>query len=80
MVARAPTSATRGPASAVPMGAATMSRELRAAALDAALLRLEAGRYGVCDRCGQPIGAERLAARPGRGHLHQVRGGSVTPG
>jgi DnaK suppressor protein len=36
----------------------------QAAALDAALLRLEAGRYGVCDRCGQPIGAERLAARP----------------
>ena len=34
------------------------------AALDAALGRLAAGRYGVCDRCGQPIGAERLAARP----------------
>jgi RNA polymerase-binding transcription factor len=34
------------------------------AALDAALRRLEAGRYGVCHRCGQPIGADRLAARP----------------
>jgi DnaK suppressor protein len=34
------------------------------AALDAALRGLEAGRYGVCDRCGQPIGADRLAARP----------------
>ena len=34
------------------------------AAVDAALRRLEAGRYGVCDRCGQPIGADRLAARP----------------
>jgi DnaK suppressor protein len=34
------------------------------AALDAALARLAAGRYGVCDRCGQPIGAARLAARP----------------
>jgi RNA polymerase-binding transcription factor DksA len=33
-------------------------------ALDAALRRLEEGRYGVCDRCGQPVGAERLAARP----------------
>ena len=33
-------------------------------AIDAALARLEAGRYGRCDRCGQPIGADRLAARP----------------
>ena len=34
------------------------------AAVDAALRRLAEGRYGVCDRCGQPIGAERMAARP----------------
>jgi len=34
------------------------------AAADAALRRLAEGRYGVCDRCGQPIGAERMAARP----------------
>ena len=34
------------------------------AALDAALGRLAAGRYGVCDRCGRPIGEDRLAARP----------------
>jgi DnaK suppressor protein len=34
------------------------------AAIDAALARLEAGRYGACDRCGQPIGDDRLAARP----------------
>ncbi len=33
-------------------------------AVDAALARLAAGRYGVCDRCGQPIGDDRLAARP----------------
>ena len=36
----------------------------RVAAVDAALARLEAGRYGVCDRCGQRIGVDRLAARP----------------
>jgi DnaK suppressor protein len=36
----------------------------QAAAVGAALRRLAEGRYGVCDRCGQPIGAERLAARP----------------
>jgi DnaK suppressor protein len=34
------------------------------AAVDAALRRLAEGRYWVCDRCGQPIGAERMAARP----------------
>src|SRR6266566_41133 len=34
------------------------------AAIDTALRRLEAGRYGVCERCGQPIGEDRLAARP----------------
>jgi RNA polymerase-binding transcription factor DksA len=34
------------------------------AAVDAALARLADGGYGVCDRCGQAIGTERLAARP----------------
>jgi DnaK suppressor protein len=36
----------------------------QAAAIEAALRRLADGRYGVCERCGQPIGADRLAARP----------------
>ncbi|MCU1346948.1 MAG: TraR/DksA family transcriptional regulator [Acidimicrobiia bacterium] len=26
--------------------------------------RLEAGLYGVCEQCGQPVGDERLEARP----------------
>jgi DnaK suppressor protein len=26
--------------------------------------RLGDGRYGTCERCGRPVGAERLAARP----------------
>jgi RNA polymerase-binding transcription factor DksA len=30
----------------------------------AALGRLDAGGYGTCERCGQPIGDERLHARP----------------
>jgi len=34
------------------------------AAVDAALRRLAEGRYGACDRCGRPVGAERLAAPP----------------
>lgn len=32
--------------------------------IDAALERLDAGAYGLCERCGQPIAAERLAAHP----------------
>ena len=32
--------------------------------IDAALGRVSAGTYGVCERCGEPIGAERLEARP----------------
>ena len=33
-------------------------------AIDAALGRLADGTYGVCERCGRPIAAERLEARP----------------
>src|ERR1700683_1040876 len=36
----------------------------RIAEIDAALSRWEAGSYGVCVRCGPPIGDDRLAARP----------------
>ena len=36
----------------------------RLADVDAALARRAEGGYGVCERCGRPIGAERLAARP----------------
>jgi DnaK suppressor protein len=34
------------------------------AAIEAALRRLDEGGYGVCERCGRPISAGRLAARP----------------
>jgi len=33
--------------------------------LDRALARLQAGTYSTCERCGGPVGADRLAARPG---------------
>ena len=33
-------------------------------AIDAALRKVDAGSYEICDICGEPIGAERLAARP----------------
>jgi len=37
---------------------------LRLAELDSALRRLDAGTYGVCERCGGPIPEARLEARP----------------
>ena len=36
----------------------------RIADVDDALRRVDAATYGVCERCGQPIGDERVAARP----------------
>lgn len=37
---------------------------VRIAEIDDALHRVDAETYGVCERCGQPITEERLAARP----------------
>ena len=34
------------------------------AEIDAALERLDGGTYGTCERCGDPIGDDRLEARP----------------
>lgn len=35
---------------------------------DRALARLMDGSYGVCERCGRPIGPDRLEARPAADH------------
>jgi len=32
--------------------------------VDRALAKIDDGTYGTCERCGKPIGAERLRARP----------------
>ena len=32
--------------------------------IDAALARMEAGNYGICDDCGQPINPARMEALP----------------
>ena len=45
------------------------------AAVDDALRRLAEGRYEVCERCGQPIGAERMAARPAAATCVRCAGG-----
>jgi RNA polymerase-binding transcription factor DksA len=34
------------------------------AELDRAIERADVGTYGICARCGRPIGEERLTARP----------------
>ena len=34
------------------------------AEIDRAIVRLDDGSYGTCERCGGPIGDERLRARP----------------
>ena len=44
-------------------------------AAEAALRRLAEGRYGVCERCGEPIGAERMAARPAAATCVRCAGG-----
>jgi RNA polymerase-binding protein DksA len=56
------------------MATTTFARELDATlegneerllqAIDSALQRIENGTYGICQSCGQPIGAERLEALP----------------
>ncbi len=46
------------------LDALTAAAQQRLTDLDAALGRLAAGGYGVCERCGEPIAAGRLAARP----------------
>jgi DnaK suppressor protein len=32
--------------------------------IDEALKRIDDGNYGLCEECGEPIGVERLKARP----------------
>ena len=39
-------------------------RNLRLRQIDAALIRLDAGEYGYCISCGDPINADRLALDP----------------
>jgi RNA polymerase-binding protein DksA len=40
------------------------SEEVHLAHIEAALKRIDAGTYGICENCGKPIGAERLEAMP----------------
>ncbi|MFW6154496.1 MAG: TraR/DksA family transcriptional regulator [Planctomycetota bacterium] len=48
------------------------------AEIDEALRRIEAGTYGRCDECGEPIDLERLKARPWSrlclAHAEQLKG------
>ena len=42
----------------------TESERLRLQEMDEALDRIEAGTYGICEECGEPIGLKRLEVRP----------------
>lgn len=46
------------------MGALVQQAREHLAEVDAAMARVEAGTYGTCERCGEPIAPERLEARP----------------
>lgn len=46
------------------VGALIAQARQHLAEIDAAEVRLAEGRYGVCERCGDPIPPERLEARP----------------
>ncbi len=42
----------------------TREQERELAEIDAALERIEEGRYGTCQACGGPVGLQRLRAVP----------------
>lgn len=46
------------------VGALVDQARAHLAEVDAALERVEAGTYGVCESCGKPIAPARLEARP----------------
>jgi DnaK suppressor protein len=58
--------ADAGQAAAERASLLTLVRSLRDTLSDVeqALTRMDAGTYGSCERCGQPIGEERLEALP----------------
>jgi DnaK suppressor protein len=61
--------ADAGQAAAERANLLTLVRSLRDTLRDVeqALGRMDAGTYGLCERCGQPIGDERLEALPAAG-------------
>jgi RNA polymerase-binding protein DksA len=46
------------------IGALVHQLEQHLAEIEAAVGRIDAGTYGTCERCGEPIGEDRLEARP----------------
>jgi DnaK suppressor protein len=46
------------------IGALVQQVRRHVAEIDAALARVDAGTYGVCESCGEAVGEDRLDARP----------------
>lgn len=53
-------------------------RAERLSGVDAALLRLERGEYGLCTGCGRPISRRRLRALPTASRCHSCEEGRET--
>jgi DnaK suppressor protein len=49
---------------AIPLDSLNESEQAQVAEIDAALARIDAGTYGVCEDCHEPIGSPRLDAVP----------------
>ena len=49
---------------AIPLDSLNESEQGQVAEIDAALGRIEAGTYGTCENCGEPIEGRRLEAVP----------------
>ena len=49
---------------AIPLDSLNESEQQQVAEIEAAMARLDGGRYGVCERCDEPIEDRRLEAVP----------------
>jgi len=49
---------------AIPLDSLSEGEQARVGEIEAALARIDDGTYGVCEQCGEPIGARRLDAVP----------------
>jgi DnaK suppressor protein len=59
-----PSDAAAAEGGAIPLDSLNENEQARVSEIEAALVRIEEGRYGECERCGEAIGARRLEAVP----------------
>ena len=59
-----PADAAAAEGGAIPLDSLNENEQAQVAEIDAAMTRLDGGRYGVCEQCEEPIGMRRLEAVP----------------